>query len=161
MYLSAFICGLEILLVNPLLRRKRIDRERLHAYRLVIKAMGIAAVECVLEPLQIVPFRIVHARMRPTAFMARRRRYHRGERHFHQVLGFKRFDARGVEHLAVIPQAGILQALAQFQHLCDALVEYLLGAKHTAVLLHRTAQFLGQLICRLAITLCVPARQML
>ena len=46
-------------LINPLLRRERLDTQRFHPHRLVIELVAFAAVKRVLEPVAVVALGII------------------------------------------------------------------------------------------------------
>ena len=48
-------------LIHPLFRRERLDGQRFHAYRLVIELVAVAAVEGVLEPVNIIALGVILA----------------------------------------------------------------------------------------------------
>ena len=60
---------------------------------------------------------------------------------FDQVVEFERFDARRVEHLALVLDVGALRALRHIEYPAHAFGQTVRKAEHAAVQLHGAAQF--------------------
>ena len=64
--------------------------------------------------------------------------------HFQQVLQLQRFDARGVEGLALVGDLDVGDTLTQISQLSDTFLHVLAGAEHTEVVLHAALQLFAQ-----------------
>jgi hypothetical protein len=98
------------------------------------------------QPVFVVAMFEVVLCVRTTAFLARFCRHHRGACHFDQVRQFQRFNAGRVEHLRLVLQMHVVDALSHFADTLHAFGKQLRGAEHAGVCLHRGADVVGHVL---------------
>ena len=128
------------------LRLERLDRQRLQIDGLVVEPVTFRVIQRMLHPVDIVAGRKVAMRMRAARFLAGCCRCDGGLRGFDQVVQFECLDARRIEDLGLVLERDVLAPLVELHDLPIAALQQLVGAKHTAEMLHRRANVVGHVL---------------
>src|SRR5690606_16347808 len=151
-----FHCG-SPLSVGAHFRLESVDGLRLEVDVALAQLLAVRVEDRVTQPVLVVTIREVVTAVGTTAFGAAFGGNGSGFRHLQRVVQLERFDARGVERLALVFQMTLGDTLAQLGNLLHAVDHQVALAEDTEGILHGALQAVAQLGHRFAIAGFFPA----